>query len=109
MLFEMRHLERLAEIKQRGGRCHQKRPAEASEDEPPNCKLRSVHALAKVKLDVLLRKNKRATIEEVWTELQAVTGLWLDGDRRVFVELALLEAQEEQLLRRWLGSLLLRS
>ena len=73
----------------------QKRPAEASEDEPP--KLRSVHALVKVKLDVLLRKNQRATIEEVWTELQAVTGLRLDGDRRVFVELALLEAQEEQL------------
>ena len=68
----------------------QKRPAEASEDEPP--KLQSVHALAKVKLDVLLRKNQRATIEEVWTELQAVTGLWLDGDRRVFVELALLDA-----------------
>ena len=56
-----------------------------------------MHALAKVKLDVLLRKNQRATIEEVWTKLQAVTGLRLDGDRRVFVELALLEAQEEQL------------
>ena len=99
MLFEMRHLERLAEIKHSGQMPQQafaqKRPAEASEDEPP--KLRSVHALAKVKLDVLLRKNKRATIEEVWTELQAVTGLWLDGDRRVFVELARLEAQEEQL------------
>ena len=99
MLFKMRHLERLAEMKQ-GGKMpqqafSQKRPTEASEDEPP--KLRSVHALAKVKLDVLLRKNKRATIEEVWTELQAVTGLRLDGDRRVFVELALLEAQEEQL------------
>jgi len=99
MLFEMRHLERLAEIKHSGQMPQQafaqKRPAEASEDEPP--KLQSVHALAKVKLDVLLRKNKRATIEEVWTELQAVTGLRLDGDRRVFVELALLEAQEEQL------------
>jgi len=68
----------------------QKKPAEASEDEPP--KLGSVHALAKVKLDVLLRKNQRATIEEVWTELQAVTGLRLDDNRQVFVELALLEA-----------------
>ena len=61
----------------------QKRPAEASEDEPP--KLRSVHALAKVKLDVLLRKNQRATIEEVWTELQAVTGLRLDDNRQVLL------------------------
>ena len=99
MLFEMRHLERLAEIKQRGGRCHSKRlpkrdqPKQAKTN-PPSCR---VCMLWPRLSDVLLRKNKRATIEEVWTELQAVTGLWLDGDRRVFVELALLEAQEEQL------------
>ena len=48
MLFEMRHLERLAEIKHSGQMPQQafaqKRPA-SKEDEPP--KLRSVHALAK--------------------------------------------------------------
>jgi len=103
MLCEMRHLERLerlAEIKhvQSGGQMPhralaQKRTAEASEGEPP--KLRSVHAWAKVKLEVLLRKNKRATIEDVWTELQTVPGLSLDGSRRDFVDLALLQAQEK--------------
>jgi len=78
MLFEMRHLERLAEIKHSGQMPQQafaqKRPAEASEDEPP--KLQSVHALAKVKLDVLLRKNKRATIEEVAASGYRVVAGW---------------------------------
>jgi len=114
MLYEMRHIERLAEIKhvQSGGQMPhralaQKRTAEASEGEPP--KLRSVHAWAKVKLEVLLRKTNERRLKMCGPSCKRFQGCrWMDRDG-ISLILRCYKLKKNNFTRKcWRGSLLLR-